>query len=52
MSAVSPGRPAGVTIMALRAEWTKVRTLPGMAWLLVAAAVGTLGALFLRFRDA
>jgi ABC-2 type transport system permease protein len=43
MSAVSPGRPASVMTMALRAEWTKVRTLPGMAWLLVAAAVGTVG---------
>lgn len=43
MNAVSPGRPASVLTLALRAEWTKVRTLPGMAWLLVAVAVGTIG---------
>jgi ABC-2 type transport system permease protein len=43
MSAVSQGRTASVMTMALRAEWTKVRTLPGMVWLLVAAAVGTIG---------
>jgi ABC-2 type transport system permease protein len=28
--------------MALRAEWTKVRTLPGMSWLLLAAAALTI----------
>ena len=44
MSAVSPPRPAGVLAMTLHAEWTKVRTLPGMFWLLAAAAVLTAGA--------
>ncbi len=44
MSAVSSPRPAGVLAMALHAEWTKVRTLPGMLWLLAAAAVLTAGA--------
>jgi ABC-2 type transport system permease protein len=44
MSAVSPARPAGVLAMALHAEWTKVRTLPGMFWLLAATAVVTVGA--------
>jgi ABC-2 type transport system permease protein len=43
VSAARPGRPASAITTALHAEWTKVRTLPGMAWLLVAAAVGTIG---------
>jgi ABC-2 type transport system permease protein len=42
VSAVSPGRPAGVVTVALHAEWTKVRTLPGMSWLLAAVAVVTI----------
>jgi len=37
-----PGRRAGVVTMAMHAEWTKVRTLPGMSWLLVAAAALTI----------
>ena len=41
MSAVSHARPAGLLATALHAEWTKVRTLPGMIWLLAAAAVLT-----------
>jgi ABC-2 type transport system permease protein len=44
MSAVSPARPAGVVTMALHAEWTKIRTLPGMSWLPVTAAALTMGA--------
>ena len=36
MSAVSHTRPAGLLATALHAEWTKVRTLPGMIWLLAA----------------
>ena len=42
MSAVGPARPTGAALMALRAEWTKVRTLPGMSWLLLAAAALTI----------
>jgi ABC-2 type transport system permease protein len=43
MSAVRPGRPAGVLALALHAEWTKVRTLSGMFWLLAVTAVLTVG---------
>ena len=42
MSALNPARPAGPVTLALHAEWTKVRTLPGMSWLLAAAAVLTI----------
>jgi ABC-2 type transport system permease protein len=42
VSAVGPARPTGAVLMALRAEWTKVRTLPGMSWLLLAAAALTI----------
>lgn len=38
MSAVSHARSAGRLATALHAEWTKVRTLPGMIWLNAAAA--------------
>lgn len=44
MSPVSHARPAGLLATALHAEWTKIRTLPGMIWLLAAAAVLTAGA--------
>jgi ABC-2 type transport system permease protein len=44
MSAVSHARPAGLLATALHAEWTKLRTLPGMFWLLAATAVLTAGA--------
>jgi ABC-2 type transport system permease protein len=44
MSAVSHARPAGLMATALHAEWTKVRTLPGIFWLLAATAVLTVGA--------
>lgn len=37
-----PARPAGPAWLTLRAEWTKLRTLPGMSWLLVATAGLTL----------
>jgi ABC-2 type transport system permease protein len=42
VSAVTPGRPAGVMTVALHAEWTKIRTLPGIPWLLAAMAVVTI----------
>lgn len=43
MNAVGSARSAGASpmIMALHAEWTKIRTLPGMSWLPVTAAVLT-----------
>jgi ABC-2 type transport system permease protein len=44
VSAASPAPPAGVMTVALHAEWTKVRTLPGTFWLLAAAAVLTVAA--------
>jgi len=37
-----PDRPGGVVAVALHAEWTKLRTLPGMYWLAVAAAALTI----------
>jgi ABC-2 type transport system permease protein len=40
VSARSPARRPGTTALALHAEWTKIRTLPGMTWLLAATAAG------------
>jgi len=42
VTAVGPARPTGAVLMGLRAEWTKVRTLPGISWLLLAAAALTI----------
>ncbi len=39
MSAAGQRRPAGALTLALHAEWTKVRTLPGTSALLASAAV-------------
>jgi hypothetical protein len=51
-----PAAQAHPAVQALHAEWTKLRTLAGPAWLLAGAVwtVGALllGALVLKFRDA
>jgi ABC-2 type transport system permease protein len=42
VSAAGPARPAGAVTLALHAEWTKVRTVPGTPALLASAAVATI----------